>query len=73
SLATPTAMTAATGTLHKLGLLMTRGHVLEFLQQIDTVIYDKTGTLTEGRQVLRSSRPLRERAAERCQELAAAL
>src|SRR5690606_32314772 len=31
SLATPTALTAATGTLHKLGLLLTRGHVLEGL------------------------------------------
>jgi Cu2+-exporting ATPase len=49
SLATPTALTAATGTLHKLGLLLTRGHVLEGLNQIDTVIFDKTGTLTEGR------------------------
>ena len=27
SLATPTALTAATGTLHTLGLLLTRGHV----------------------------------------------
>jgi Cu2+-exporting ATPase len=54
SLATPTALTAATGTLHKLGLLLTRGHVLEGLNQIDTVIFDKTGTLTEGRLALRS-------------------
>ncbi len=29
SLATPTALTTATGSLHKLGLLITRGHVLE--------------------------------------------
>jgi hypothetical protein len=55
SLATPTALTAATGTLHKLGLLLTRGHVLEGLNQIDTVIFDKTGTLTEGRLALRAS------------------
>ncbi|MEX5413757.1 HAD-IC family P-type ATPase, partial [Atlantibacter hermannii] len=47
SLATPTALTAATGTLHKLGQLLTRGHVLEGLNQIDTVVFDKTGTLTE--------------------------
>ena len=33
SLATPTALTAATGTLHKLGLLVTRGHVLEGLNR----------------------------------------
>ncbi|MDR6715021.1 Cu2+-exporting ATPase [Pseudomonas hunanensis] len=73
SLATPTALTAATGTLHKLGLLVTRGHVLEGLNQIDTVIFDKTGTLTEGRLALRSVRPLGALAADRCLALAAAL
>ncbi|NWB27195.1 heavy metal translocating P-type ATPase [Pseudomonas gingeri] len=73
SLATPTALTAATGTLHKLGLLLTRGHVLEGLNQIDTVIFDKTGTLTEGRLALRTIRPLRELDSERCLALAAAL
>jgi Cu2+-exporting ATPase len=73
SLATPTALTAATGTLHKLGLLVTRGHVLEGLNQIDTVIFDKTGTLTEGRLALRSIRPLGPRDADQCLALAAAL
>ncbi len=73
SLATPTALTAATGTLHKLGLLLTRGHVLEGLNQIDTVIFDKTGTLTEGRLVLRSIRPLGVHDSDECLSLAAAL
>jgi len=73
SLATPTALTAATGTLHKLGLLLTRGHVLEGLNQIDTVIFDKTGTLTEGRLALRSIRPLGELGSDQCLGLAAAL
>lgn len=73
SLATPTALTAATGTLHKLGLLLTRGHVLEGLNQIDTVIFDKTGTLTEGRLTLRSIRPLGAADADQCLMLAAAL
>lgn len=73
SLATPTALTAATGTLHKLGLLLTRGHVLEGLNQIDTVIFDKTGTLTEGRLALRSIRPLGTLDSDRCLSLAAAL
>jgi len=73
SLATPTALTAATGTLHKLGLLLTRGHVLEGLNQIDTVIFDKTGTLTEGRLVLRSIRPLGALDSEQCLSFAAAL
>ncbi len=73
SLATPTALTAATGTLHKLGLLLTRGHVLEGLNQIDTVIFDKTGTLTEGRLALRSIRPLGVLDSDQCLGLAAAL
>lgn len=73
SLATPTALTAATGTLHKLGLLLTRGHVLEGLNQIDTVIFDKTGTLTEGRLALRSIRPLGALSSNDCLSLAAAL
>ncbi|QXI26929.1 heavy metal translocating P-type ATPase [Pseudomonas vanderleydeniana] len=73
SLATPTALTAATGTLHKLGLLLTRGHVLEGLNQIDTVIFDKTGTLTEGRLALRAIHPLGTLDSERCLALAAAL
>ncbi|MCQ4319069.1 heavy metal translocating P-type ATPase [Stutzerimonas stutzeri] len=73
SLATPTALTTATGTLHKLGLLLTRGHVLEGLTHIDTVIFDKTGTLTEGRLTLSEVRPLAELDANACLELAAAL
>ncbi|AIZ33410.1 heavy metal translocating P-type ATPase [Pseudomonas parafulva] len=73
SLATPTALTTATGTLHTLGLLVTRGHVLEGLNQIDTVVFDKTGTLTEGRLALRSIRPLGQLTAQRCLALAAAL
>ncbi|WP_028239405.1 heavy metal translocating P-type ATPase [Stutzerimonas azotifigens] len=74
SLATPTALTTATGSLHRLGLLVTRGHVLEGLNHIDTVVFDKTGTLTEGRLTLREIRPLGgELSADACLALAAAL
>lgn len=73
SLATPTALTAATGSLHRFGLLLTRGHVLEGLNGIDTVIFDKTGTLTEGRLVLSAVHPLRELDDDACLALAAAL
>jgi Cu2+-exporting ATPase len=48
SLATPTAFTAATGTLTRLGLLTTRGHALETLARATHFIFDKTGTLTVG-------------------------
>ncbi len=73
ALATPTALTAATGSLHKLGLLLTRGHVLEGLKQIDTLVLDKTGTLTEGRLTLSAIHPLRELDTDSCLALAAAL
>jgi len=48
SLATPTALTAATGSLRKAGVLITRGHVLEGLTKSKRIIFDKTGTLTLG-------------------------
>ncbi len=48
-LATPAAMTAATGSLTRLGLLTTRGHALETLARATHVLFDKTGTLTQGR------------------------
>ncbi|MBU1331087.1 MAG: cadmium-translocating P-type ATPase [Gammaproteobacteria bacterium] len=73
ALATPTALTTATGSLHRIGLLLTRGHVLEGLNQIDTLIVDKTGTLTEGRLTLSAIHPLRDLDSDACLALAAAL
>ncbi|HXQ31167.1 MAG TPA: heavy metal translocating P-type ATPase [Steroidobacteraceae bacterium] len=49
SLATPTAITAATACLARHGLLVTRADALEALATADTVVFDKTGTLTLGR------------------------
>ncbi len=49
SLATPAAVTAATGRLLRNGVLVTRGHALETLAKVDRVLFDKTGTLTLGR------------------------
>ncbi len=54
SLATPAAVTAATGTLSRAGLLTTRGHALESLARATHIIFDKTGTLTYGRLSLRA-------------------
>lgn len=48
SLATPTALTAATASLREQGFLISKGHVLEGLNQIDRIVFDKTGTLTRG-------------------------
>ncbi len=52
SLATPTALTAATTALQQKGFLITRSHVLEGLAGATTLVFDKTGTLTEGRLVI---------------------
>lgn len=49
SLATPSALAAATGQLLRSRLLVTRGHVLETLARVTDVVFDKTGTLTHGR------------------------
>ncbi|MCL4801229.1 MAG: cadmium-translocating P-type ATPase [Burkholderiales bacterium] len=48
SLATPVALTAATGALARRGVLVTRGHALEALAHATDVVFDKTGTLTQG-------------------------
>nr|WP_329486114.1 heavy metal translocating P-type ATPase [Kitasatospora sp. NBC_01246] len=48
-LATPTALLAATGRGAELGVLVRGPEVLESLRRIDTVVLDKTGTLTTGR------------------------
>lgn len=48
SLATPTAMTVASGRLAEQGLLIARGHALETLANVTHIVFDKTGTLTNG-------------------------
>lgn len=48
-LATPTALLAATGRGAQLGILVSGPRALESLRRIDTVVLDKTGTLTTGR------------------------
>jgi Cu2+-exporting ATPase len=73
SLATPAAVTAATGALTRLGVLTTRGHALETLARATHVIFDKTGTLTEGRLRLESVVLVGDRDRESCLRLAAAL
>jgi Cu+-exporting ATPase len=48
-LATPTAMVAAMGGLARRGILVRGGAVLQRIALVDTVVFDKTGTVTEGR------------------------
>jgi Cu2+-exporting ATPase len=56
SLATPAALTVATGAWLAPRLLVTRGHAIETLARADHFVFDKTGTLTVGRMQLVESR-----------------
>jgi P-type Cu+ transporter len=51
-LATPTALMVGTGRGAQLGLLIKGPEVLESTRRIDTVVLDKTGTVTTGRMAL---------------------
>ncbi len=48
-LATPTAIMVGTGKAAELGILFRQGAALETMARLDTVVLDKTGTLTKGR------------------------
>jgi Cu+-exporting ATPase len=48
-LATPTAIMVGTGKAAELGVLIRGGEALEQARRIDTIVLDKTGTLTRGR------------------------
>ena len=73
SLATPVALTIATGRLAREGLLVTRGHAIETLARVTDVVFDKTGTLTTGVMQLAQVTPMAELDQDACLALAAGL
>jgi len=73
SLATPVALTVATGELARRGFVATRGHAIETLARASDVVLDKTGTLTHGELRVVSTVVLGSTPLEACYALAGAL
>ncbi|MEJ4099250.1 heavy metal translocating P-type ATPase [Corynebacterium mastitidis] len=72
-LATPTALLAGTGRGAQLGLLIRGPEVLQSTRKIDTILLDKTGTVTTGRMRLRAVTPVDGFSADEVLRLAAAV
>ncbi|MBR5460487.1 MAG: cadmium-translocating P-type ATPase [Clostridia bacterium] len=57
-LATPVVITVGTGKGAENGILIKSAEILETLHSVDTVVLDKTGTVTEGRPVMTDVHPI---------------
>jgi Cu+-exporting ATPase len=72
-LATPMSIMVATGKGASQGVLFRDAAAIEALRQVDTLVVDKTGTLTEGRPVFKSSRGFNAVSEEEVLRLAASI
>jgi len=73
SLATPTAITAATGALTRRALIITGNNALETLARATRFVFDKTGTLTHGQPRVIRTLVTSDMPGEECSRIAAAL
>jgi P-type Cu+ transporter len=72
-LATPTAIMVGTGKAAELGVLIRGGEALEQARRIDTIVLDKTGTLTRGKPAVTAITPANGQAEGDLLRLAAAV
>jgi heavy metal translocating P-type ATPase len=68
---TPLALLGATGRAARLGVIIKGGKYLEILWRVNTVVLDKTGTLTFGRTEVQAVRPVPGQLEKELVELAA--
>ena len=73
SLATPAALAAATSAFARRGVLVARTDAVESLAKASDVLWDKTGTRTQGLVRIEDTQPLGGLPEQECLELAAAL
>jgi len=72
-LATPMAVMVGTGRGAHAGVLIKNAEALETLEKVDTLVLDKTGTLTEGKPRVTAIAPAAAMSADQLLELGAAL
>ncbi|AKT50718.1 haloacid dehalogenase [Arsenicicoccus sp. oral taxon 190] len=72
-LATPMSIMVGVGRGAGLGVLIKNAEALERMEKVDTIVLDKTGTLTKGRPTVTATEPVGDRAPDELLRLAAAV